>query len=268
MKTIASLALSALLLPTGLVAGGLDTHAEVEVLPGWRMADGTHMAALRIVLDDGWKTYWRAPGEAGIPPVLDWSGSENLAEVALQWPLPEVFVSNGLTTLGFSKELILPMRVTAQDPGADVALSAHLLFGICEEVCMPLTKDVAGVLAVGAAGEDPRIVGALAAQPLSASEASVGEVQCNAEEIADGMRLHVRIDLPEVGDTEHLVVEAGDPMIWVSEPMVRREGAYLVAEADMVPPSARPFDVETEALRLTVLGEGRGVDIRGCAARQ
>ncbi|MCB1329838.1 MAG: hypothetical protein KDK28_10515, partial [Maritimibacter sp.] len=51
----------------GTALAGPDLHAEVDVLPGWRQADGTHMAALRITLDEGWKTYWRAPGEAGIP---------------------------------------------------------------------------------------------------------------------------------------------------------------------------------------------------------
>ena len=54
------------------------------------------MAAVEIRLAPGWHTYWRVPGEAGIPPRFDWSGSQNLAAVAYEWPRPEIIVSYGI----------------------------------------------------------------------------------------------------------------------------------------------------------------------------
>ncbi len=243
---------------------GPGVHAEVDILPGWRQDDGAHMAALRITLDDGWKTYWRAPGEAGIPPHIDWSGSENLGAVAFHWPVPEVIVSNGVTTLGFSGELVLPIEVAAADPGADIVIDGTLAFGICEEVCMPLQMQVSAILPAAASGADPRILGALAARPDTAEEAAVASSECALEEIKDGIRVTTRLDMPAVGPGEYFVVEAEDRSIWVSQAIVRREANVLIAEADLVPPQAKPFDLDPATLRFTVLAQGRGVDIAGC----
>ena len=99
-QTPTALLLALALTGPGFAQSGPGVHADVDIIPGWRQDDGAHMAALRIKLDEGWKTYWRAPGEAGIPPSIDWSGSVNLGDVGFHWPVPEVIVSNGVTTLG------------------------------------------------------------------------------------------------------------------------------------------------------------------------
>lgn len=263
-KLVCSLGLA--LIAAGPVSAGSapDPQAVVEILPGWRKPDGSHMAAVRIALDAGWKTYWRAPGEAGIPPGFDWTGSDNLKSVRFFWPVPEVVTSNGMTTLGYHGELILPMEVLPVDPAADVALTGALTLGICDEICMPLQADVAASLPAAPALEDARIESALLARPDTAAEAGVTSAQCRVEDISDGLRVTVEIEMPAVGPEEYLVVEPADPSIWVSEAMIERAGAVLSAEADLVPPSAQPFDLNTETLRLTVFAGGRGVDIQGC----
>ena len=251
----------------GTAHAGSGTHADVDILPGWRQDNGAHMAALRIILDDGWKTYWRAPGEAGIPPRFDWSGSQNLGEVRLHWPVPEVIVSNGVTTLGFVRELVLPIEVVPLDPGADIVVEAGLAFGICKDVCMPLQTEVSAVLPAAATVEESRIKSALAARPDTAQEASVASTECEFAPIADGLRVTARIDMPEAGPGEFVVVEPEDRSIWVSQAMVSRVEGHLVAQADLVPPNAAPFDLDPETLRITVLAQGRAVDILGCSER-
>ena len=129
---------------------------------------------------------------------------------------------------------------------------------------MPLQAQVSAVLPASATGEDPRIAGALAARPDTAAEASVVASECEIEAIPDGMRVSVRIDMPQVGADEYLVVEPADRSIWVSEAILRRVENALIAEADLVPPNAKPFDLDPETLRFTVLAQGRGVDIQGC----
>lgn len=267
MKSLIAATLAAATLAgsaSGENAPGL--HADVDILPGWRTEEGVHIAALRIALDDGWKTYWRAPGEAGLPPLFDWSGSQNLRDIAFNWPVPEIIISNGVTTLGYAGELVLPIEVRAADPAADVTLTAGIAFGICEEVCMPLQTDVTAVLPASATATDPRIVGAIAARPDTAHEAGVVGAECHVEPIADGMRVSAEIEMPSVGADEFVVVETPDRSIWVSQAIVRREAETLIAEADLVPPDAKPFDLDPEALRITVLAQGRGVDIQGCDA--
>ncbi|PIE08177.1 MAG: hypothetical protein CSA74_03070 [Rhodobacterales bacterium] len=248
---------------TGFAESG--PHAEVSILPGWRQADGHHMAALKIDLDSGWKTYWRAPGEAGIPPRIDWVGSENLAGVWAHWPVPEIITSNGVTTLGFAGELVLPFEVRPVDREADIPLEVWLAFGICKEVCTPLHVELSAVLPADSKAQNPRILGALAARPDTAEEAAVAGAACAIEEIADGLRLTARLDMPPVGAEEFVAVEAEDPTIWISEAVVRREQNVLIAEADLVPPQAKPFPLDPQTLRFTVIAGGRGVDIRGCS---
>jgi DsbC/DsbD-like thiol-disulfide interchange protein len=85
---------------------------QAELLTGWRTSDGTHIAALRLNLAEGWKTYWRVPGNAGIPPQLDWSGSQNVASVQTHWPQPAVFEQNGMYSIGYHDELVLPIEFT------------------------------------------------------------------------------------------------------------------------------------------------------------
>ena len=59
---------------------GLQRYYRVSLLAGGYSA-GRHRAGLLIELDGLWKTYWRVPGDAGIPPQLDWSGSQNAAAI-------------------------------------------------------------------------------------------------------------------------------------------------------------------------------------------
>ena len=240
------------------------SNAEVDVLTGWHTAQGTHTAALRVRLAPGWKTYWRAPGEAGLPPVFDWSGSGNLEAITLQWPVPEVITSGGMTTLGFHDELILPIEAVPADAGADIQLEGALAMGICQEICMPVQLTISATLPAQARETDPRIKLALDRLPNTAAEAGVVSAKCALEPIADGVRVTAKIDMPPMGHKEFTVIEAARPDIWVSEAVSRRAQNMLTVTADLVPPEAQPFNLDPASLRLTVLADGRAVDIEGC----
>ena len=110
--------------------------ARLDTVHGWRMADGNHMAALQITMRPGWHTYWRTPGEVGIPPQFSWRGSDNVAAVSMHWPVPETFRSNGYRSIGYEDSLILPVEVVAKSSGP-IRLSGEMTFGACEEVCVP-----------------------------------------------------------------------------------------------------------------------------------
>ncbi len=86
---------------------------QVSLLTEWRNNDGTHFAALKFKLAPGWKTYWRAPGDGGVPTRLNWSNSTNMRDAHVFWPLPEVFRQNGLRSVGYRGEFILPLAFTA-----------------------------------------------------------------------------------------------------------------------------------------------------------
>ena len=224
------------------------------------------MAALELQLAPQWKTYWRSPGDAGIPPHFDWSGSENVASVRFHWPAPEVFHTNGMQSIGYHDGLVLPIEVVAKDPSRPVRLRARVDLGVCKDVCMPASLDLAAELTLPGAS-DPLIRAALKAQPVSAHSAGVGRVACTLEPLRDGMRLIAELDLAPQGREEVVAVEPGAAGVWVSEAKVSRSGSRLTATVDMVPPSGAPFALDRSAVVLTVIGRaGRAVEIKGCPA--
>ena len=257
---------AALLTATPAAAEIPASVASAELLPGWREASGEHVAAIRISLAPGWKTYWRAPGDAGIPPHFDWSGSRNLAGWSPVFPVPHVFHQNGVRSVGYSGDVVIPIRVTPADASAPVSLGGRLEIGVCEEVCIPVSFDIAAQLPVDGV-HDARIGAALDHQPIPAAAAGVAAVSCSVEPIADGIRLTAAIDMPPIGVEEVAVLELPDPAIWISEAEMRRDGGTLTAVTEMVPPSGKPFIVDRSEVRITVLADGRGVDIRGCTGR-
>lgn len=242
-----------------------DQVVRAEVLDGWQTDAGTRMAALHLTLAPGWKTYWRAPGDAGIPPSFAWTGSENLKSVRYHWPRPEVFESFGMRTVGYHDELVLPVELIPVDPARPIRLAGEMDLGVCQDICMPAQLRFDTTLA-GAGAPDPVIRAALADAPVPGDRAGVREVRCEIGPSPDGIALRAAIRMPALKGDEVALVEAGDPRIWVSDPAVDRRGDTLTVEADLVPPRGGAMALDRGALRFTVLGKGQAVDIRGCTA--
>ena len=242
---------------------GLD---RASFRPGWQTAAGSHMTALDLQLQPGWKTYWRAPGDAGIPPSFDWAGSENLAGVALHWPSPQVFDLNGLRSIGYHDQLVLPMEVTATDPTRPVTVRLSVQIGICKDICLPATVTVSGEV-FGKGASDPAIKASLALRPLTAEEAGLHQITCRVAPIRDGLRLTADLGLPRLGvEAEDVVFETADRSVWVSEAEALRQAGTLTAMSDLVGPSGQPFALERRGVTVTVISGDKSVEIQGCPA--
>lgn len=261
-----SLAAALALVPAPTPAGTTqDDVLSATLLGGWQQGDGSHMAALQIDLAPGWKTYWRSPGEAGIPPSFDWSGSENLTSAQPLWPTPSVFYLNGMRSIGYHDRLVLPLEVRPGDPSRPVVLKARIDIGICRDICLPATLNVTARLAPPGAG-DPTIRASLAAMPRKAKEAGLQAASCAVEPISDGLRITATLALPRQGEGEVVAFETGDPSIWIAESRAERHGGNLVATTDLVAPSGKPFALDRSGMVLTVLSDRGAVEIDGCPA--
>lgn len=237
-----------------------------QLRPGWQTEKGNHITALHLRLAPEWKTYWRAPGDAGIPPSFDWSGSENLRSVRFHWPTPEVFHTNGMQTVGYHDELMLPIEVTAVDASRPVQLRAAIELGVCKDICVPASLHLEAEL-LPPGKPDKAIAAALRTQPQAARQAGLNGLSCAVEPIDDGLRLTARMDLKPLGGQEVVVVEPGLPGVWVSEAEVSRNGKTLTAQVEMVPPSGAPFALVRDNILITVIGPDRkAVEVRGCPA--
>ena len=136
--------------PAGSIAGpgenvlssawvkGPHTRARLVAMP-W---DGKAKLRLgvQLDLDPGWKTYWRNPGDAGIPPRFDWKGSTNIKEPHLLWPAPERMADDFGVSIGYKHGTLLPVNIEPAQGGKPVKLALEVNYGVCADVCIPVTS--------------------------------------------------------------------------------------------------------------------------------
>lgn len=263
MRKNLPLTLALMALPTLGMGQSYENLTQADVLTGWRADAGTHMAAIKITLEPGWVTYWRAPGDGGIPPQFAFAGSSAIMSITPLWPTPEVFGENGVRSIGYYDSVVVPLVVRLDDNQTeDVDLSGEMLIGVCEEICIPVTLDFSALLpAIGAS--DDEIHTALSNRPVTQTDTSV---TCAIDPTADGLRMTTTIDLASTGASEHVVIETADPSVWVSEAASTRIGDTLTATVDLVHPSGQAFALDRSGVRVTVLGSDKAVDLRGCIA--
>jgi len=238
MKWILSAVLSLTAVAPAL-ASPTDGVVDLEILPGWRSADGTHMAALQLTLAPGWKTYWRVPGDGGS--------------------------INNLRSIGYEGIVVIPVQLAVTNADAPVQMVGQMQIGVCEEICVPVMLDFDATLLVSRE-RDPAIVAALIDRPRTAREAGVGAVACAIEPNEDGLQMTASIDLPASGGIEEVVIETGDQRVWVSEPDTWRSDGVLYAQSDLIHVEGGGFTVNRSDVRITVFAGGTAIDIHGCSA--
>ena len=128
----------------------------------------TMPAGVEVKLDGDWKTYWRSPGDAGLPPTLDWNGSANLASATLLYPAPERVTVLGIQTFGYKHDVLFPVDVALAEKGKPLDLKLKLDILICAEQCIPKSIDLALSVPAGPATPD-----AADAQALAKARAAV-----------------------------------------------------------------------------------------------
>jgi suppressor for copper-sensitivity B len=95
-------------------------------------------AGLHIRLEPGWKTYWRSPGDSGVPTIVDWSASKNISVSGLRWPVPHRSVVSGYQSFVYEDEVVLPVKLQVQDGAQTIHLKADVNYAVCKEICVPL----------------------------------------------------------------------------------------------------------------------------------
>ena len=118
-----------------------EEHGGARLLAGAMVKTPTAAflrAGIEIRLDPGWKTYWRYPGDSGVPPTFDFAGSQNVKSADVQWPAPEMFPDGaGGHSIGYVGDVILPLKVTPIDTSRPASLHVTLNYAICGTLCVP-----------------------------------------------------------------------------------------------------------------------------------
>ena len=236
----------------------------VTLMPGWRDGSGIHVAALKFALAPGWKTYWRAPGDGGIATQMDWSGSSNLGSVGVRWPTPAVFRQNGMRSIGYRGEFVLPIEFQPTS-GGPIMVDGHLKLAVCEEVCLPVSLDLHMLLPPEQTVPVVEIAAALRNTPISAAQAEVRRVNCRVFQHGSKALMVIELEMPPLeGRGEAMVIEAPIPSLWIGEPTLSRQGDILRATAKMATRDKTPFTLDLDHVRITLITTRNAVDIKGC----
>ena len=133
-----------------------STNSQARLISGTVEIDGkpTLLAGVQMRMDPGWKTYWKNPGDSGVPPGFNWSGSKNLKSVEVLYPAPHRFTDGSGTAIGYSQEVVFPVKVTPEREGEPVELKLTFDYGLCMDLCIPNETSLSLTLPAGAT-EDP-----------------------------------------------------------------------------------------------------------------
>lgn len=130
--------------------GGEAVNAVLVTAENGVAPDATTLSAgLDVTLGQGWKTYWRSPGEVGLAPQISWEGSTNVASVDFLWPAPTRFRAFGIENFGYAEHVTFPLQITLETPGAPTTLRASVDLLICSDICVPQTLDLSLDVPVG-----------------------------------------------------------------------------------------------------------------------
>jgi len=118
-----------------------DPRSAVRLVAGRAVSPSGDVlrAGIEIRLATGWKTYWRYPGDSGVPPAFDFSKSDNIKSVAVLWPAPHRFTDDGGASIGYKGGVTLPLHVVPANPRRPVTLRLAVDYAICEKLCVPAT---------------------------------------------------------------------------------------------------------------------------------
>jgi DsbC/DsbD-like thiol-disulfide interchange protein len=143
-----------------------DARSAVRLIAGSSPPDGGPIrAGVEIRLKSGWHTYWRYPGDAGVPPRFDFSQSQNLKSVEVRWPAPQRIPEQGLVAIGYTGDVILPLAIVPQIRGEPVKLRLKLDYAVCEMLCVPAEGKAELVLTAGASSHETALAAAEARVP-------------------------------------------------------------------------------------------------------
>lgn len=238
-----------------------DSHSAVRLLAGSR-SGAVLLGGIAIQLEPDWKTYWRTPGDSGVPPRFDFSKSDNVEAVTVLWPAPKQFPDGaGGHSLGYKNQVVLPLRIVAKNADKPVTLRATIDYAVCAKLCIPVQASAELPFTSVASTEDGALAAALDTVPKPARIGDPNPLTIRDVRREEKSRVTVDVATPNAKDDIHLFVEGPTPD-WALPIPTLRDGApagvkRFSFELDGLPPNTSP---EGAALKLTLVGGERAYE--------
>ena len=189
----------------------ISPGVKARLISSDRIVDGTTLAGLELDMPQATNTYWRIPGESGIPTQFDFSGSTGIADPQVHWPFPEIADTAGYRDYVYRGPVVFPIALKTRGG----VLNAAITLGVCSDVCVPARA--AFSLPIGGDKTDPaqsiRLDQAEAVTPIAWDRTGepVGPVTAGP----DGLVLS---GLDPSIDPNTLIADVGDPSILFETP--------------------------------------------------
>src|SRR5664279_652097 len=237
-----------------------DGHSAVRLLAGSR-SGAVLLGGIALQLQPGWKTYWRSPGDSGVPPRFDFAKSDNVEAVTVLWPAPLKFDDGaGGHSLGYHDGVALPLRIVAKNLDKPVTLRVDINYAVCEKICIPVQAEAELPFTSVASTEDSALFSALDTVPKPASVGDPNSLTIRDVKREGKSTVLVDVVSPDARQVS-LLVEGPTPdwglpvpkLLEHSPPGVKR----FAFELDGVPPGTNP---EGAALKLTLVGGDRSYE--------
>ena len=224
--------------------------SEARLIGGGEAPGVGLLAGVEIHLAPNTLTYWRNPGDAGVPPIFNFEGSENLKSAKVLYPAPSLLSEGGVMAYGYEDKVIFPVLVTPQDAARPVTLRYKLDYATCEKICVPAKAD--GELSLqnqgGSAQTD--ILAALARVPKPVPLGAVDPLSIlSVSPSATLLTFDVTVSANEAAE---LFAEGPDAVYFAVK---KSDGQHFTITAQDV-----PADMKTAQLKLTLVTKSAAIE--------
>jgi DsbC/DsbD-like thiol-disulfide interchange protein len=239
-----------------------DSKSAVRLIAGVNKDDAALRAGIEVKLQPGWHTYWRYPGDSGVPPRFDFSGSDNVKAARVRFPAPRLFSDDSGNSIGYADSVIFPVQVVPRQAGKPVTLRLKIDYAVCEKLCIPAEGRAELPLAAGPSINDAALTAAEARVPVPASAAAI---ELSVRRVNHAAKPLVAVDLKtRSGKPVVLFVEGPNPE-WALPIPKPAQGApagrqHFSFELDGLPPGISPkgpFE-----LTFTVVEDGQAIEVK------
>lgn len=241
-----------------------DLSSAMRLIAGAPPKGGESLrAGVEIKLKPGWHTYWRYPGDSGVPPRFDFSGSDNVATAQALYPAPQAIVDETGTTIGYTGSVIFPLRVVPRQKNKPATLRLKLDYAVCEKLCVPVEARTELTLPGKTGASDSALVAAEASVPKPATAAEAGLTAQRAAGVKQ--KPLVFVDLAaSVSEPVELFVE-GPSAEWALPIPKLAQGAppgrqHFAFELDGLPPGVDPK--APVDLTFTIVRGGQATEVK------
>ena len=141
-----------------------ESVATVRLIASVDRTGGQFHVAVAIVMKPGSHTYWKDPGDAGVPPVFAFNGSRNVSAAQVLFPAPSRIKEEGLEAYGYTDRVTFPVLVKPADGTAPASLHVDIAYAVCDRICVPATAKADLPLPAPDAAQDTAAVAAAFAE--------------------------------------------------------------------------------------------------------